>query len=273
MSPLDALDLLLRVHASEPPSRAATRATGRGRRCRARPRARASPSSPPRGTSGRGRRGSRRRRARRARARATRGSRRRGGWSARRGGAGRGRRRARGRARRASARRPRTCAAAGRGPRPRSRGRAGPRSARSRQRVAARVLEPRLRLGVAVERRLVVVALGHRLLEPPELVLERDEVARAGEHVLAQASAPARAAAAGRAARRASPSANASSPPCFSVSPARIRSSVVLPAPFGPESATRSRRSTENETPSKRTVPASSLRRLDAMTTAMAAPG
>ena len=81
----------------------------------ARPRARASPSSPPRGTSGRARRGSRRRRARRARARATRGSRRRGGSSARRGGADRGRRRARARARRASARRPRTCAAGGRG--------------------------------------------------------------------------------------------------------------------------------------------------------------
>ena len=54
-------------------------------------------------------------------------------------------------------------------------------------RVAAGVLEPRLRLGVAVQRRLRVVALRHRLLEPPELVLERDEVARAGEHVLAQA--------------------------------------------------------------------------------------
>ena len=40
------------------------------------------------------------------------------------------------------------------------------------------------------------------------------------------------------------PFSNASSPPWSSVSPARIRSSVVLPAPFGPESATRSRRST-----------------------------
>src|SRR4051812_49412895 len=68
------------------------------------------------------------------------------------------------------------------------------------------------------------------------------------------------------------PFSNESSPPCLSVSPARIRSSVVLPAPFGPESATRSRRSTENETPSKRTFPAISLRRLEAMTTAMTAP-
>src|SRR4051794_18065015 len=62
---------------------------------------------------------------------------------------------------------------------------------------------------------------------------------------------------------------NASSPPCFSVSPARIRSSVVLPAPFGPPSATRSRRSTLNETPSNSTLPAISLRRLEAMTTAI----
>src|SRR6476620_9948500 len=62
---------------------------------------------------------------------------------------------------------------------------------------------------------------------------------------------------------------NASSPPCFSVSPASIRRSVVLPAPFGPESATRSRRSTLKETPSKRTDPAISLRRFEAMTTAI----
>src|SRR5581483_9336997 len=52
--------------------------------------------------------------------------------------------------------------------------------------VAARVLEPRLRLGVAIERRLVVRPAGHRLLEPAELVLRRDEVPRAGEDVLAQ---------------------------------------------------------------------------------------
>src|SRR5215813_4107915 len=63
---------------------------------------------------------------------------------------------------------------------------------------------------------------------------------------------------------------NASSPPCFSVSPERMRSNVVLPAPFGPESATRSRRSTLNETPSNRTLPAISLRRFEAMTTAIA---
>src|SRR5690242_19606967 len=64
------------------------------------------------------------------------------------------------------------------------------------------------------------------------------------------------------------PFSDASSPPCFSVSPVRIRSSVVLPAPFGPESATRSRRSTLKDTPSKSTLPANSLRRLEAMTTA-----
>src|SRR5438128_6361079 len=61
---------------------------------------------------------------------------------------------------------------------------------------------------------------------------------------------------------------NASSPPCNSVSPASIRSSVVFPTPFGPESASRWRRSTLNDTPSNRTSPAISLRRFDAMTTA-----
>ena len=53
-------------------------------------------------------------------------------------------------------------------------------------RPAACVLEPRLRLAVAPQRRVGVVAAGHRLLEPPQLVLDRDEVARAGERVLPQ---------------------------------------------------------------------------------------
>ena len=52
--------------------------------------------------------------------------------------------------------------------------------------VAAGVLEPRLRLGVAVERRLRVISLRHLAFEAAQLVLERDEIARAGEHVLAQ---------------------------------------------------------------------------------------
>ena len=42
-----------------------------------------------------------------------------------------------------------------------------------------------------------------------------------------------------------------------------------MPAPFGPASASRSRRSSLNETPSKSRSPANSLRRLEAMTTAM----
>ena len=62
------------------------------------------------------------------------------------------------------------------------------------------------------------------------------------------------------------PLAKASSPPWISLSPTSIRSSVVLPAPFGPESASRWRRSTENETPSKSSDPASSFRRLEAVT-------
>jgi len=56
--------------------------------------------------------------------------------------------------------------------------------------VAAGVLEPRLRLGVAAQRGRIVLARGHRLLEPAQLVLEGDEIARAGEHVLAQRQAP-----------------------------------------------------------------------------------
>ena len=52
--------------------------------------------------------------------------------------------------------------------------------------VTTGVLEPCLCLRVAVQRRLRVVALRHRLLEPPELLLQGDEVARAREHVLAQ---------------------------------------------------------------------------------------
>src|SRR5919204_5396639 len=48
-----------------------------------------------------------------------------------------------------------------------------------------------------------------------------------------------------------------------------MRRRVVFPAPFGPARASRSRRSTLKLTPSKRRLPASSLRRFVAMTTAM----
>ena len=51
-------------------------------------------------------------------------------------------------------------------------------------------------------------------------------------------------------------------------SPESARRSVVFPAPFGPASASRSRRSTLNETPSKSGSPESSLRRFEAMRTA-----
>src|SRR3954452_13761624 len=57
------------------------------------------------------------------------------------------------------------------------------------------------------------------------------------------------------------------------VSPTRARSRVVLPAPLGPESATRSRRSTLNETLSNSGSPLSSLRRFDAITTAIGCKG
>ena len=56
--------------------------------------------------------------------------------------------------------------------------------------VAAGVLEARLRGRVAVQRRLVVDAAGHRLLEGAQLALDRDEVARAREDVLAQRQGP-----------------------------------------------------------------------------------
>ena len=53
-------------------------------------------------------------------------------------------------------------------------------------RPATCVLEARLRLAVAAQRRRRVVAVRHRSLEPAELLLDRDEVARARERVLAE---------------------------------------------------------------------------------------
>ncbi len=76
-----------------------------------------------------------------------------------------------GRSRSSSSRNPRPCSVA---------------SARSRQRVAAGVLEPGLRLGVAAERRLVVSAVGHLLLERDKLRLDGHQLRRAREHVVAQ---------------------------------------------------------------------------------------
>ena len=52
--------------------------------------------------------------------------------------------------------------------------------------VPAGVLEPGLRLGVAAERGVVVGALRHRLLERGQLLLDRDQLARAGQHVVAE---------------------------------------------------------------------------------------
>ena len=53
-------------------------------------------------------------------------------------------------------------------------------------RVTARVLEPRLRLRVAAHRLRGVLARRHRLLELPQLLLDRDEIGGAGEDVVAQ---------------------------------------------------------------------------------------
>src|SRR6478609_6053493 len=52
--------------------------------------------------------------------------------------------------------------------------------------VAARMLEACLRLAVSAQRRRAVVARGHRRLEHPQLLLDRREVGRAREDVLAQ---------------------------------------------------------------------------------------
>ena len=46
-------------------------------------------------------------------------------------------------------------------------------------RVAAGVLEPCLRVGVPAQRPRAVVACLHGLLEPAQLRLDRDEIARA----------------------------------------------------------------------------------------------
>jgi phytoene/squalene synthetase len=48
------------------------------------------------------------------------------------------------------------------------------------------MLEPSLGLGVAAERRVVVSALGHRLLQRGQLVLDGHQLRRAGEDVVAQ---------------------------------------------------------------------------------------
>ena len=84
------------------------------------------------------------------------------------------------------------------------------------------------------------------------------------------ASTLAAAAGAGRGARCACPSRRRPPRRSRSSRPTSMRSSVVFPAPFGPESATTSPRSTLNETPSNSGAPECSLRRLEAMTTAMA---
>ena len=64
-----------------------------------------------------------------------------------------------------------------------------------------------------------------------------------------------------------------SSPPSTEVSPASIRSSVVLPEPLRPDSVSRSRRSSRNETPRSSGTPAMSLARSEAMRTAIRVRG
>ena len=139
--------------------------------------------------------------------------------------------------------------------------------------VAAGVLEPRLRAGVGVERRAVGGAVGHRVLELGEARLEVEQVLGSPTARSRAASGRGRAAAAGRAARSRTSLAKLSSPPSTEVSPASIRSSVVLPAPLRPDSVIRSRRSSRKETPRRSGSPTMSLARSEAMTTATASTG
>ena len=55
--------------------------------------------------------------------------------------------------------------------------------------VAACVLEPRLCLRVAPQGGGGVIAAGHRLLEPAQLLLDRHQVGGAGKHVIPQRDA------------------------------------------------------------------------------------
>src|SRR5436190_10046703 len=64
-----------------------------------------------------------------------------------------------------------------------------------------------------------------------------------------------------------------SSPPSIALSPASIRSRVVLPEPLRPASVIRSRRSSLKEIPCSSGCPAMSLRRSDAVRRAIAADG
>ena len=207
---------------------------------------------------------------RRAPARATRSTPCRGGSSARRGGAGRGRRRARGRARRASARRRRRSRGRGRGRRRRSRARAARRrrGRASRSRPRARAAPAPRRSGAASRAR------GRRPPSPPRGGAAHARPRRGRRRPRART----RAACEPPSARRplvVQRDARALLPGELAavrarVSPISARSSVVLPAPFGPASASRSRRSTLNETPSKSGSPESSLRSADAIRTAIA---
>ena len=134
--------------------------------------------------------------------------------------------------------------------------------------VTTRVLEPRLGPGVGVQCPGVVAALGHGPLELRKLGFGRQKVGGPRKDVAAE--------------RQVAllwrplivegdPRPLASSPPSGRTSPVSIRRSVVLPAPFGPASATRSLRSTLKDTPSKSGEPLHSLRRFETMRTAMGA--
>ena len=134
--------------------------------------------------------------------------------------------------------------------------------------VAARVLEPRLRFAVATK--------GSGAWSPAAIASSRRRSSRsvsirseAPESVYSRSVKPPSRGGRWSCSATRAPFSQASSPLASSVSPISARSSVVLPAPFGPASASRSRRSSLNETPSKSGSPENSFRSEDAIRTAM----
>ncbi len=131
--------------------------------------------------------------------------------------------------------------------------------------VAAARLEPRLgarRSGRAAPRPR---RRGHRRLELGELGLDRELLRRSRTAGSPAAPSRARAAGAGRAGRSARPWRRSARRGRSMLSPASIRSSVVLPAPLRPAIVSRSRRSSLKETPLSSGLPAMSLCRSEAI--------
>ena len=112
--------------------------------------------------------------------------------------------------------------------------------------VTSRVLEALLSAGVGRERLRVVRAPRHRLLQAAQVGLQLERLARAADHVGLQAQIEIEWRSLVVGATRVPRRTQARRRPTGTS--ASMRRRVVLPAPFGPRSATRSRRPTANET-------------------------